>query len=170
MDKRVTGHVLRYLLENRFGSKAEMARQLGVQQRTLEKVLVNLELAKAGTIAFDKAIHYCAQNHISLDSILEDFVRDTEVSTGAVNADQQAYTRLALNKPHDLTAEGEDTFASMLSFMRQASAYVCPNCRTWCNPWDGKHSAERMDCYIGHIAREIVKDVAEFYTKEHETK
>lgn len=50
MDRRLTAYVLRYLLEHRFESKAEMARQLGMQQRTIEKVFENLDVAKAGTV------------------------------------------------------------------------------------------------------------------------
>lgn len=57
MDRRLTAYVLKYLLEHRFESKAEMARQLGMRQRTIEKVFANLDVAKAGTIAFDKAIY-----------------------------------------------------------------------------------------------------------------
>ena len=42
----------------------EMARQLGMRQRTIEKVFANLDVAKAGTIAFDdcgkrKIYYYC---------------------------------------------------------------------------------------------------------------
>ena len=51
MDRRLTAYVLRYLLEHRFESKAEMARQLGMRQRTIEKGLCeNLDVAKAGTV------------------------------------------------------------------------------------------------------------------------
>lgn len=49
MDRRLTAYVLKYLLEHRFESKAEMARQLGMRQRTIEKVFANLDVAKAGT-------------------------------------------------------------------------------------------------------------------------
>ena len=51
MDRRLTAYVLKYLLEHRFESKAEMARQLGMRQRTIEKVFANLDVAKAGNIA-----------------------------------------------------------------------------------------------------------------------
>ena len=30
----------------------------------------------------------------------------------------------------------------------------------------GRHDATKLNCCIGHMAREIVKDVAEFYTAE----
>lgn len=166
MEKRVTAHMLRFLLNNRFKSKAEMARQLDIQQRTIEKVFEKLDVAKVGTLAFEKAASYCAKHHISLDSILEDFVQGDEGGADTVSGDSQAYYRLLLTKPEYLTAEGEAIFASMLSFLRQASAHVCPNCRTWCNPWDGRCMAENKDCYIGHMAREIRRDVEEFYTQE----
>ncbi len=164
MDKKVTGHVLRYLLENRFGSKAEMSRQLGLQPRTIEKVFENLDVAKAGTIAFDKAICYCAQNHISLDSILADFIRK-EGTVDMNKLDGQAYTRLMVSEPDNITPAGKEIFSSMLSFLRQVSAHICPTCRTWCNPWACNHSVVNMNCYVGHIAREIVKDVGELYTE-----
>jgi len=166
MEKRITAHVLRYLLHNRFKSKADMARQLGIQQRTIEKVFKNLDVAKAGTIAFEKAISYCAKHHISVDSILEEFVADEEGDANMVSGDGRAYDRLRLTKPDNLTAEGEDIFTSMLIFLRKASGHVCPACLTWCNPWDGRRAVEEMDCYIGHMAREIRRDVAEFYTQE----
>ena len=50
MDRRLTAYVLKYLLEHRFESKAEMARQLGMRQRTIEKVFANLDVAKAGMV------------------------------------------------------------------------------------------------------------------------
>lgn len=169
MEIRITAYVLRYLLEHRFPSKAEMARQLGIHQRTMERIFENLDDVKAGTIAFDHAIEYCAKHHLSLDAILERFAEDVEGVTETETADRQAYRRLQLNKPENLTADGEDVFLSMLQFLQEASAQMCPYCETWCNPWDGKHRAEEMDCCIGYMAREIVNDTAEFYTKEGHT-
>lgn len=99
MDRRLTAYVLRYLLEHRFESKAEMARQLGMRQRTIEKVFENLDVVKAGTVAFDKAIYYCAENHISLDSILEGFIEELEDGAGMDEMDQQAFNRLRMTKP-----------------------------------------------------------------------
>lgn len=164
-DRQITAGVLRYLLEHKFESRAEMARRLDILPRTLDRVFEKLEVAKGGTVVFNKAISYCAQNHISLDLILTSIMDDLEGSDTVKNIDSRAFEHLNLSKPERLTADGEDIFMSMLHFLRQASTYVCPNCRTWCNPWDGKWHVENMDCYIGHMAREIVKDVSEFYTQ-----
>ena len=168
MDRRLTAYVLRYLLEHRFESKAEMARQLGMQQRTIEKVFENLDVAKAGTVAFDKAIYYCAENHISLDMILEDFIKEVDNGMILDEKDRMAFNRMQMRKPLNLTADGEKIYASMLQFLRKASVCICPSCKTWCNPWDGKRYADQVDCFIGHMAREIIKDISEFYTQEGE--
>lgn len=165
MDRRLTAYVLKYLLEHRFESKAEMARQLGMQQRTIEKVFENLKVAKAGTVAFDKAIYYCAENHISLDMILEDFIKETEDGMIIDDKDQAAYNRLRMTKPLNLTAAGKEIYVSMLQFLCKTSVCICPKCEMWCNPWNGKRHAEQLDCFIGQIAREIIKDLVEFHTQ-----
>lgn len=54
MDRRLTAYVLKYLLEHRFESKAEMARHLGMRQRTIEKVFANLDVAKAGKKIYNR--------------------------------------------------------------------------------------------------------------------
>ena len=165
MERRITAHVLQFLLEYRFESKAEMARQLGMQPRTLEKVFANMEEAKASTTAFSKAIYYCARHRISLDRILEEFIEEAEggIAIGAYH--QRACQRLEMGKPKGLSEDGEAVFSSMQCFLQKASAQICPQCETWCNPWDGSRRAEQMDCYIGYMAREIVKAVSEFYTE-----
>ena len=77
-----------------------------------------------------------------------------------------AHERLILKKPLALSIEGTDVFDSMQRFLCQSSARICSQCSTWCNPWDGRHDAAKLNCFIGHMAREIIKDVAEFYTAE----
>lgn len=172
MDKQLTAHILRHLLENHFPSKAEMARQFEINERQMQRIMKNLDTTKAGTIALDKALCYCAQQHISLDHMLEDFIAESqgEASEKGLTVGQSAFTHLHMSCPKHLKPEGMEVYDSMLSFLRQVSARVCPACKTWCNPWDGKHDAENLDCYIGHIAREIVKDITEVYSEagEHE--
>lgn len=76
MDERsITAQVLMYLLKNRFHIKAEMARALGIQQRTLEKVFAQLEVAKGSTIALSKALEYCLKYSIPLEPIFQSMVQ-----------------------------------------------------------------------------------------------
>ena len=167
-ENMITARVLEFLLKQRFHSKAEMARALGIQQRTLEKVFARLGAAKGSTIALSKALGYCLRNDVLIDSIFHEVTTkdDPSININMHGNGSAAYHRLYLHKPYVLTANGERIFSSMHYFLCCASAKVCPKCGTWCNPWNGKRDVSEIDCFIGHMAREIIKDVAEFYTAE----
>lgn len=165
-ENMITARVLEFLLEQRFHSKAEMARALGMQQRTLEKVFARLDAAKGATIALSKALGYCLRNDVLLDPIFHEVMMEGNPSTNMHGNGSAAYHHLYICRPFKLTSDGKRIFSSMHDFLCCASAKVCPKCGTWCNPWDGKRDATEMDCFIGHMAREIIKDVAEFYTTE----
>lgn len=172
MDNRLTSFILQYLLENSFESKAEMARQFEMDERYIQKLLKNAKNAKGGTIALQKALVYCVQRHIPISNIIDAFV-DEETEEGSDTAQRaahgrQAYMNLRIVRPERLTKEGLETFESMLLFIRKASVKVCPYCKMWCNPWGGRFDVNERDCYVGHLAREISRDVAEFYTEEGE--
>ncbi len=49
-DRIITIQLLTYLLKHRFTNKAEMARSLGMQYRTLEKVFARMDEAKGASI------------------------------------------------------------------------------------------------------------------------
>lgn len=166
MDRLITSHVLRYLLEHQFKNKSDMARQLDLQLRTIQKVFENIDNPKAGTIALDKAIGYCARHNISLDEILHSYDAERYGEKEAMSVETQsmkAYARLRLDRPPNLSEEGERMFDSMLRFLQRSSAQVCPYCETWCNPWSGRRSLYNPNCYIGHMALEIQQNVAEVY-------
>lgn len=166
MEISVTAYVLQYLLKNCFASKADMARKLDLLPRTLERTFKRLDVGKASALAFDHAVEYCAVHHISLDAILQEFAESIENDNRIEAIDGQACHRLRLNQPENLSEEGKEIFDSLFRFLRQTSAEICPFCETWCNPWDGKRYAEKLNCCIGYIAREIIKDTTEFYSEE----
>lgn len=168
MDKKMTAYILRYLLKHRFHSKAEMARQFGIGQRAMQKVFENLDNAKAGTIVLDKAILYCACYDISLDAILKAFIKSNGGIT-AVSENQNnkvACQRLQVDEPIGITKEGQEVYSSMLLFLQNASALVCPRCETWCNPWETGRSVNDMNCYIGKMARSIQSNITNIYTEQ----
>lgn len=166
MDKKLTAYILRYLLEHRFDSKSEMARQLGIDKHTMQRLFRNLDGAKAGTIALDKAILFCACHNISLDAIIQDFFKENEgkeiMQEGY--AKRAACQRLRMKEPTGVTEEGTQIYGSMVQFLRRASAYVCPSCENWCSPWDEECDIDKMDCYIGHIACSIHDNVVNCYS------
>lgn len=170
MYNRLTKYILQYLLENSFDSKADMARQFEMNERNMQRIMKNAENAKGGTIALKKALAYCAQRHIPLGSIIDSFMEGEMDATASKRAahGRQAYMNLRITRPERLTDEGAEMFDSMLLFVRKASVKICPYCMVWCNPWSGRYDVNEQHCYIGRIACEISRDVAEYYTEEGE--
>lgn len=168
MDKRVTAYILRHLLENQFSSKADMARQLGIEYRSLLRVFANLDNAKAGTIVLDKAILYCARYNISIDAILKEFIierRGVDMIHEVKNS-KAACRRLTVAVPHCLSREGREMYESLVRFLQYVSACVCPCCECWCNPWNADTLVNEKDCFIGSTACSIIKHVTCFYDQK----
>lgn len=172
MAKRdLTGYLLNYLLDNYFDSKADMARKLDMNKRILQRIINDPDPAKGGSIALEKALGYCAQHHVPLDPVLNEYCRynfenEEERTIATVEPAATAYSRLVLPAPDGLTEEGLAVMESMCSFIQQASAHICPNCANWCNPWDGTDKLTKGDCYLAQMARNILRDVSALYTKE----
>ena len=51
MEKGLTSYVLNYLLSTCFDSKADMARQLDMSKRALQRVMNEPQLSKGGSVA-----------------------------------------------------------------------------------------------------------------------
>lgn len=173
MNNRLAVYLLHYLLENFFITKSEMARQLGLSKRLLQKLLNGSEDTKGGTIALDKALCFCASRQIPLDPVLREFFKNKSegVTTNFMDihtssTPDAAYMRLRLPMPAGLGPDGVRVFRTMCSFICQASAHICPNCPTWCNPWDGSEKLAHGACYLARMARYICDDVAAQYVKK----
>lgn len=79
MEKGLTSYVLNYLLSTCFDSKADMARQLDMSKRALQRVMNEPQLSKGGSVALVKALCYCARHHVSVDPILREYAaHDTD--------------------------------------------------------------------------------------------
>ena len=73
MEKGLTSYVLNYLLNTCFDSKADMARQLDMSKRALQRVMNEPQLSKGGSVALVKALCYCARHHVPVDPILHEY-------------------------------------------------------------------------------------------------
>ena len=79
MEKGLTSYVLNYLLSTCFDSKADMARQLDMSKRALQRVMNEPQLSKGGSVALVKALCYCARHHVPVDPILREYAEhDTD--------------------------------------------------------------------------------------------
>ena len=81
-EKSFIAYLFRTLLHEEFGNKRAMAEKLGIPLRTLQENFQCLELGKGGTIAFERLILYCVQNHIDLLQLYKRYCRSNEQTTG----------------------------------------------------------------------------------------
>ena len=168
MEKELVHFFLEYLLKNCFESKADMARQLDVNARTLQRALEVLEndKAKGGSIILDKALMFCAQRQFSLDELFQDYYQ-AQAPQGKMQIDRirqeekerPAYTQLTLPKPERLTEDGEKAYQYALAFIRKASLYLCPRCNQWCNPWNAGNRITGGSCMLAHMANTLLADI-----------
>lgn len=164
MEKELTAYILQYLLDHEFDSKADMARQLGINPRAIQKVFENMGHAKAGTISLDKAVMFCACHEVSVDAILKSYMKEHgDFELLHTFEKKAAYLRLKVAEPSELTDKGKVIYSNMVEFLRNVSEYVCPSCELWCNPWDDECAINEMDCYIGNLADSIGRNAEELY-------
>ena len=93
--------MLNYLLSTCFDSKADMARQLDMSKRALQRVMNEPQLSKGGSVALVKALCYCARHHVPVDPILREYAaHDTDHQKDFIydlsTVNLAAYTRLTL--------------------------------------------------------------------------
>lgn len=168
MDKDVTAYILRHLLKDQFESKADMARSLGVEYRSMLRVLAGLDISKAGTFILDKALLYCGMHAVSVDMILKEFIEkdDRLIKVLRTSGHQAAMRKLKIIMPANLTAQGEVIYKSLVDFVQQISACVCPCCEKWCDPWGVNDFINRRQCFIGCTARSVCDNVAEHFQEQ----
>lgn len=80
-EKSFIAYLFRTLLHEEFGNKRIMAEKLGIPLRTLQENFQCLELAKGGTIAFERLILYCVQNHLDLRHLYKRYYQTKEQET-----------------------------------------------------------------------------------------
>lgn len=73
-EKELVRFILQYLLDNHFESKSDMARQLDIRHRTMQRVFEQLhnDKAKGSTIVLDRALLFCAKRNISVDQLFRE--------------------------------------------------------------------------------------------------
>ena len=64
------------MLNQRFKTKTNMARELNVEWRTIQKTFSQQErnTSKGGSIVLEKILGYCAQNNISIDEVITMYI------------------------------------------------------------------------------------------------
>lgn len=167
-DTELTAFLLRYLHDNKyFRSMEEMANEFDISRRHVQRLINSADTLKGGSIALSKILQYFGLHRIPFDPILIQFIGD------AVRRDEdrmirleKPYLRLCLPRPDNLTEEGTSAYEYCREFVGLASSYVCPDCREWCDPWDGTEKMHGRQCFIAQLSRTLLKSVADAYTEE----
>lgn len=77
-DKGFPAFLFQVLLEENFKTKTKMARELGVQLRTLQLNFQNMDGAKGGCLAFERAILYCCEHEIDIMDLYSRYIRERD--------------------------------------------------------------------------------------------
>ncbi len=169
-ENELVEFILQYMLDHYFRNKSDMARRLELSTRTVQRAFERLrdDTAKGSSIVLNRLLLYCAYQQLSMDDLFAAYA-GTAISTDiapAVCAKAQipAYKLLSLPKPACLTEKGEMAYQYMMSFLQQASAYLCPRCAKWCNPWC--HQQWRgQSCLMAHMADVMMNSLQTYHTR-----
>lgn len=175
MEKELIRFFLQYLLTHHFESKADMARQLDVNSRTIQRTfeMLDNDHAKGGSIVVDKALWFCAQHQFSLDDLFSSYYQAQNPQGKEIidmihqeESNRPAYSQLTLAKLLGLTEKGEQAYQNALAFVQKASTYLCPHCASWCEPWNTNSNETTQTCLIGHMASVLLADVQNLHTQK----
>ena len=166
-DTELTAHLLQYMHDNHyFKNMEEMAEAFGISKRHLQRLINDADNLKGGNIALSKILQYFGRHNIPFDPVLIEFIGNTarQSVTDSIRP-EKPYMRLYLPKPENLTEEGIGAYEYCREFIGLVSSYICPDCRAWCNPWDGADKLQVQDCSVAQLANSLLQSVAASYTK-----
>lgn len=133
-----------------------MARRLGVSKRSIQRAINQTASAKETSMAFELAIGYCVEHHISFDSIIKSY--DQHMLPHGALEKKAAYQNI-LWSVESVPFQKEEMYRASLRFIQLTSLKLCPECRAWCNPWSGYVDIREKDCFLSFVARTLEKEL-----------
>lgn len=161
-DTELIAYLLMYLYDNHyFKTMEEMAAVLDVSKRQIQRLINDTHSHKGGSIALSKVLQYFGQHHIPFDPVLIEFIGNTirRNDTQAIHL-EKPYLRLNIPMPDSLTEEGIAAYEYCKEFVGLTSSYICPDCRAWCNPWDGTEKLQNQHCFVAQLANALLQSIA----------
>lgn len=160
-DAELTAYLLRYLLDSKyFKSMEEIANTFDISKRQVQRLVNETDSLKGGSIVLSKILQYFGYRKIPFDPVLIDFIGNHARNTEEAFAQQgKSYLRFYIPMPEGLPVEKKAAFAYYTEFVGLISSYVCPECNTWCDPWDGSSKLDNRQCFITQLAKELLLTV-----------
>lgn len=165
MEKELHRYLLTYLIEQRGMSLNEMASQISVSRRNLQRVINGKSSAAESNSTLGQTLMYFVENKIPLEKPFADFI----ISYGA------EHRRLAtaycadlkrdqwLPVPQNVTAEGVSAFNTFISFLDVISQYICSRCTYKCVPTENTYRLLTAPCSLSNIAAIVSKEIVRIY-------
>lgn len=151
-ETELTSYLLRHLYESGyFKSKVEMAEELGISEKQLQRQFRGN--TKGGTIVLNKILGYMGTHSISMEPMLRSYFGGSP--SEIVLDDRNAYKRIELNIPENF--EGLENAIYVKRFIALLSRYICPNCKKWCGPWDGRKTMMNQNCFVALTAKNLIR-------------
>ena len=166
-DTELTAYLLRYLHDNHyFQTMEEMAEAFGISKRQIQRLVNNADMLKGGSIALNKILQYFGRHHIPFDPVLIEFVSNTARRDEIEKLQlEKPYMRINLPFTEDLTEEGVAAYEYCRKYIGLVSSFLCTDCQSWCNPWDGIVKIQDQQCMLSQLAEAMLQTVATTYAK-----
>ena len=171
-EKELVRFILQYLLDNHFESKSDMARQLDIRHRTMQRVFEQLhnDKAKGSTIVLDRALLFCAKRKISVDQLFreyQDFHQGAMLEPTPHEEDIETMPSahdLCLPDIESLSEEAREYYEYYVPYLRVLSMFFCTRCSHHCNPWEGLDWMHR-DCTIAKLSQNLLDTASKSKTE-----
>lgn len=169
-EKELVRFILQYLLDNHFESKSDMARQLDIRHRTMQRVFEQLhnDKAKGSTIVLDRALLFCAKRKISVDQLFKEYqdfhqgvVLEPVQHKDGVNTIPVART-LCMPEIEILSEAVKECYEKYSTYVRVLATFMCTRCSRYpncCNPWGGLDWMHG-DCTMAKLSQNLLDTVS----------
>ncbi|MEA5015037.1 MAG: hypothetical protein VB099_10795 [Candidatus Limiplasma sp.] len=168
MERQLTAYLFRYMMKNYFQNKSDMARQLGLQVRQLQRIFTRLDYAKGGTVALNKLLYFCVEHGIALDPIIHSFMIETGIKAAGAGASLKMDGNMSLTSkgisslmvPNTLNEQGMEMARSVLRILQVIKEYE--------NEEGEMCISQRQDILasLREVVNTIYSYVLKIYTKE----
>ena len=171
-EKELVRFILQYLLDNHFESKSDMARQLDIRHRTMQRVFEQLhnDKAKGSTIVLERALLFCAKRKISVEQLFreyQDFHQGAMLERAPHEEDIETMPSahdLCLPDIESLSEEVREYYEYYAPYLRVLSMFICTRCPHCCNPW-GSLDWMHGDCTMAKVSQNLLDTVSESKTE-----
>ena len=171
-EKELVRFILQYLLDNHFESKSDMARQLDIRHRTMQRVFEQLhnDKAKGSTIVLDRALLFCAKRNISVDQLFreyQDYMQGATLDSVHQQEDDEIIPSgnyLLVPAKESCSDEIQKSYEVYVSYLRVLASFVCPRCPHYCNPC-GDPDWIQSDCALALSARRLLDTASKSKTE-----